>query len=120
MSWQWWHCFGRGPWRRFRNLLNGKHNPRAISYPDPRLKDVLKQSYGIIAYQDDVLLTAITLAGYSWGDADKLRKAVGKKIATEMKKQKEKFIDGCVKNGLTKAKAEEIFHTYRAVCGVRI
>jgi len=101
--------FRPGPMATIPEFIKRKHNPAAITYPDPRLKDVLKQSYGIICYQDDVLLTAITLAGYSWGDADKLRKAVGKKIPTEMKKQKEKFIAGCVANGLTKPKAEELF-----------
>lgn len=101
--------FRPGPMQVIPEFIRRKHNPRLISYPDPRLKEVLKQSYGIICYQDDVLLTAITVAGYSWGDADKLRKAVGKKIPSEMKKQKEKFIDGCVTNGLTKTKAEEIF-----------
>jgi DNA polymerase-3 subunit alpha len=101
--------FRPGPMATIPEFIKRKHNPACITYPDPRLKDVLKQSYGIIAYQDDVLLTAITLAGYSWGDADKLRKAVGKKIPTEMKKQKEKFIEGCVKNGMTKFKAEEVF-----------
>ena len=88
--------FRPGPMQTIPEFIKRKNNPAAIIYPDPRLKDVLKQSYGIICYQDDVLLTAITLAGYSWGDADKLRKAVGKKIATEMKKQEEKFISGCV------------------------
>ncbi len=98
-----------GPMLVIPEFIARKKDPSLITYPDPRLKDVLKQSYGIIAYQDDVLLTAITLAGYSWGDADKLRKAVGKKIASEMKKQKEKFTEGCIKNGMTKTKAEEIF-----------
>jgi len=101
--------FRPGPMLVIPEFIKRKHDPSQIVYPDPRLKDVLKQSYGIIAYQDDVLLTAITVAGYSWGDADKLRKAVGKKIPTEMKKQKEKFINGCVKNGLSHTKAEEIF-----------
>lgn len=101
--------FRPGPMATIPEFIKRKHNPAAITYPDPRLKEVLKQSYGIICYQDDVLLTAITLAGYSWGDADKLRKAVGKKIPTEMKKQKEKFIAGCVASGITKSKAEEIF-----------
>ena len=101
--------FRPGPMLVIPEFIKRKHDPSKIVYPDPRLKDVLKQSYGIIAYQDDVLLTAITVAGYSWGDADKLRKAVGKKIPTEMKKQKEKFINGCVKNGLSHRKAEEIF-----------
>ncbi len=98
-----------GPMLVIPEFIARKKDPSKITFPDPRLKDVLSQSYGIIAYQDDVLLTAITLAGYSWGDADKLRKAVGKKIASEMKKQKEKFTEGCIKNGMTKTKAEEIF-----------
>lgn len=98
-----------GPMLVIPEFIRRKQDPSLISYPDSKLKDVLSQSYGVIAYQDDVLLTAITLAGYSWGDADKLRKAVGKKIASEMKKQREKFIAGCVKNGLSKKKAEEIF-----------
>lgn len=101
--------FRPGPMAVIPEFIKRKNNPSLVEFPDPRLKDVLAQSYGLICYQDDVLLTAITLAGYSWGDADKLRKAVGKKIATEMKKQKEKFIDGCVKNGLPKRRAEELF-----------
>ena len=109
--------FRPGPMQVIPEFIRRKHDPKHITYPDPRLKDVLKQSYGIICYQDDVLLTAITLAGYSWGDADKLRKAVGKKIPSEMKKQKEKFIEGCVKNGLTKVKAEEVFHLIEPFAG---
>ena len=109
--------FRPGPMATIPEFIKRKHDARLIMYPDPRLKDVLKQSYGIIAYQDDVLLTAITLAGYSWGDADKLRKAVGKKIPTEMKKQKEKFIAGCVKNNITQSKAEEIFNLIEPFAG---
>lgn len=101
--------FRPGPMQVIPEFIKRKHNAKLITYPDPRLKEVLKQSYGIICYQDDVLLTAITLADYTWGDADKLRKAVGKKIPTEMKKQKEKFIGGCMKNGITKKNAEDIF-----------
>ena len=59
-------------------FIRRKHNPALITYPDKRLKEVLKESYGIITFQDDFLLTAITVAGYSWIEADKLRKAVGK------------------------------------------
>lgn len=98
-----------GPMAVIPEFIARKHDPSKITYPDPRLQDVLKTSYGIICYQDDVLLTSIALAGYTWEDADKLRKAVGKKIQSEMKKQKEKFIEGCVKNGLPQAKAEHIF-----------
>ncbi len=109
--------FRPGPMLVIPQYIARKNNPKTITYPDPRLAEVLKQSYGLICYQDDVLLTAITLAGYSWGDADKLRKAVGKKIPSEMKKQQEKFIDGCVKNGMTKQKAEEIFHLIEPFAG---
>ncbi len=109
--------FRPGPMQVIPEFIKRKHDPSQIVYPDPRLKDVLKQSYGIIAYQDDVLLTAITLAGYSWGDADKLRKAVGKKIPTEMKKQRENFIAGCVKNGLSSKKSEEIFNLIEPFAG---
>lgn len=109
--------FRPGPMQVIPQYIARKNNPKSITYPDPRLAEVLKQSYGLICYQDDVLLTAITLAGYSWGDADKLRKAVGKKIPSEMKKQQEKFIQGCVKNGMTQSKAEEIFHLIEPFAG---
>lgn len=109
--------FRPGPMQVIPEFIRRKHNPKEITYPDLRLKDVLKQSYGLICYQDDVLLTAITLADYSWGDADKLRKAVGKKIPSEMKKQKEKFIEGCVKNGLSRQKAEETFNLIEPFAG---
>ena len=73
------------------------------------MESFLQQSYGVIVYQDDVLLTAINLAGYNWEEADKFRKAMGKKIPQEMEKQKDKFIEGCVKNGMSKAAAEKLF-----------
>lgn len=109
--------FRPGPMQVIPQYIERKNNPKSITYPDPRLTDVLKQTYGLICYQDDVLLTAITLAGYSWGDADKLRKAVGKKIPSEMKKQQEKFVEGCVKNGMTRSKAEDIFHLIEPFAG---
>ena len=80
-----------GPMANIPEFIRRKHNPALISYPDPRLKEILKESYGIITFQDDLLLTAITVAGYSWIEADKLRKAVGKKIPSEMKKQHDKL-----------------------------
>lgn len=98
-----------GPMANIPEYIQRKHNPKLITYPDPRLEDILKESYGILTYQDDVLLTSIALAGYSWLEADKLRKAVGKKIPAEMKKQREMFVKGCVKNGLSSQKAEELF-----------
>lgn len=98
-----------GPMANIPEFVRRKHNPKLITYPDPRLKDILQQSYGVLTYQDDVLLTVIALAGYTWLEADKFRKAMGKKIPSDMKKQRELFIEGCVSNGLSAKKAEEFF-----------
>lgn len=106
-----------GPMQIIPEFIKRKHNPNLITYPDPRLKDILQQSYGVLTYQDDVLLTAIELAGYTWLDADKFRKAMGKKIASEMKKQKELFIKGCITNGLSSSKAESIFELIAPFAG---
>src|SRR4030066_1999554 len=94
-----------------------KRNKSRINLPDERLKEALAQSYGMLVYQDDVLLTTIAVAGYSWLDADKFRKAMGKKIPTEMKKQKEQFVKGSVANGLTEKKAEQIFNLIAPFAG---
>lgn len=106
-----------GPMQNIPDFISRKHDPSRISFPDPRLKEILANSYGILTYQDDVLLTTIALAGYTWLDADKFRKAMGKKIPAEMKKQKEIFLSGAVKNGLTQKKAEEIFELIAPFAG---
>jgi len=106
-----------GPMANIPEFIKRKHNPKLISYPDPRLKDVLKESYGIITFQDDLLLTAINVAGYSWLEADKLRKAVGKKISSEMRKQHDKFVDGCVANGMTKKNSEHLWTLFEPFAG---
>ncbi len=87
--------FRPGPMESIPDYIRRKNNPERIEYLDPRMKDYLDQSLGLIVYQDDVLLTAINLAGYNWEEADKFRKAMGKKIPEEMAKQKEKFYKGC-------------------------
>ncbi len=73
------------------------------------MRDILDQSYGVIVYQDDVMLIAIKLAGYSWLEADKLRKAMGKKIPEEMAKQKTQLLKGFQEHGMSKRKAQEIW-----------
>ncbi len=98
-----------GPLESIPKYIERKHNPRLVEYFDPRMKDILDQSYGILTYQDDVLMVAIKLAGYSWLEADKLRKAMGKKIPKEMAEQKSKFTEGCVKNGMTDKKADQLW-----------
>ncbi len=106
-----------GPMANIPEFISRKHDPSRIDYPDPRLKEILQQSYGVLTYQDDVLLSAITLAGYSWLDADKLRKAVGKKIPAEMKKQEDLFVKGCLEHGLTEKKARDFFNLIAPFAG---
>ncbi len=88
-----------GPMENIPKYIERKQRPQLIAYLDPRMKQYLELSYGVIVYQEDVLLTAITLAGYSWLDADKLRKAMGKKIPEVMQKEKEKLLKGFVEYG---------------------
>ena len=106
-----------GPMANIPEFIKRKHNPKLIKYPDKRLEDVLRQSYGIITFQDDLLLTAINVAGYSWLEADKLRKAVGKKISSEMKKEHDHFVEGCVSNGMVKEKAEGLWILFEPFAG---
>jgi DNA polymerase-3 subunit alpha len=101
--------FRPGPISQIPEYIERKNNFDKIKYFDPRMKEYLEKSYGLIVYQDDVFTTAIKIAGYSWEEADKFRKAVGKKIPQEMEKQKAKFIEGAVKNGLERKKAEQLF-----------
>jgi DNA polymerase-3 subunit alpha len=98
-----------GPMESIPEYIRRKHNPKLITYLDPRLKDILDQSFGVITYQDDVMMVAIKLAGYSWLEADKLRKAMGKKIPAVMEAEKEKLLQGFVKNGMTEKKANEFW-----------
>lgn len=98
-----------GPMESIPQYIERKHNTHLVQYLDPRMKDILDQSYGVITYQDDVMMIAIKLAGYSWLEADKLRKAMGKKIPAEMEAQKAKLHDGFIKNGLNEEKAQKLW-----------
>lgn len=98
-----------GPLEMIPEYIKRKHNPNLVSYLDPRLEPILDQSFGVIVYQDDVMLIAIHLAGYSWLEADKLRKAMGKKIPAEMQAQKEKLFEGFLEHGLSQRKSQELW-----------
>ncbi len=98
-----------GPMESIPSYIERKHAPRLVTYLDPRMKSILEDSHGVITYQDDVLLIAIELGGYSWREADALRKAMGKKIPAEMEAQKEKLKRGLVEHGLTAQKAEKLW-----------
>ncbi len=98
-----------GPMEMIPEYIKRKHNHALIRFLDPRMKDILDLSYGVITYQDDVMMISIKLAGYSWLEADKLRKAMGKKIPEVMMAEKEKLMEGLLKNGMTEKKAEELW-----------
>ncbi len=99
-----------GPIQFIPDYIARKHDPSLVKYLDPALEKILKKTYGVLVYQDDLLIMAHDLAGYSWIEVDKFRKAVGKKIPEEMAKQKENFIAGCVKHSKwSEKKAKEIW-----------
>jgi DNA polymerase III subunit alpha len=99
-----------GPMQFIPLFIERKHNPKLINYLDPALKPILEKTYGVLVYQDDLLMIAREIAGYSWLEVDKFRKAVGKKIPKEMAEQKEKFIQGCVEHSnWPLRKAEELW-----------
>lgn len=98
-----------GPMESIPEYIRRKHDTTLVSYLDPRMKEILTQSYGVITYQDDVMLIAIKLGGYSWLEADKLRKAMGKKIPAVMQAEKAKLIEGLATNGMAPKKSEELW-----------
>ena len=86
-----------------------KNGREPIEYPHPLLEQILGETYGIFVYQEQVMQAAQVLAGYSLGEADMLRRAMGKKIQAEMDAQRQRFVDGCAVNAITPAKANELF-----------
>lgn len=91
------------------DFINRKHGRTSIEYPMPQLEPILNETYGVIVYQEQVMRVARVLAGYSLGEADILRRAMGKKKPEEMAKQKDKFIKGCLDNKVPAEKADFIF-----------
>ena len=98
-----------GPMDNIPTYINRKHGEEPIEYPHPMLEPILKETYGVIIYQEQVMQIAQVLAGYSLGEADLLRRAMGKKDKAEMAKQQARFVDGAVQNGVKKGDAVYIF-----------
>ena len=98
-----------GPMNFIPQYIERKHDRKLVKYLEPRMEPILKNSYGVITYQDDVLEIAIKLAGYSWLEADKFRKAMGKKIPAEMAAQKEKFTKGAIAGGMKKEVVQKLW-----------
>ncbi|MGB7439640.1 MAG: DNA polymerase III subunit alpha [Coleofasciculaceae cyanobacterium] len=90
-------------------FINRKHGREKVEYPHPLLEPILKETYGTLCYQEQIMKMAQDLAGYSLGQADLLRRAMGKKKVSEMQKHRETFIDGAAKNGVPKRVAEGLF-----------
>jgi DNA polymerase-3 subunit alpha len=98
-----------GPMDNIPMFGDRKNGRASIEYPHPLLEGILNETYGIFVYQEQVMQAAQILAGYSLGDADLLRRAMGKKIKAEMDAQRSRFVEGCAKNDISAAKANELF-----------
>jgi DNA polymerase III subunit alpha len=98
-----------GPMANIPTYCARKHGMEEPEYIHPKLEPVLRETYGVIVYQEQVMQAAQVLSGYSLGEADLLRRAMGKKIRAEMQKQKSRFVSGCVEGGIDRAQAETIF-----------
>jgi len=106
-----------GPMSFIPEYIARKHNPSKITYADPRMAKILDKSLGLIVYQDDVLMIAIELAGYNWQEVDKFRKAIGKKIVTEMAAQKEKFFKQIIERGMREDVANDLWTQIETFAG---
>ncbi|KAH0439883.1 DNA polymerase III subunit alpha [Paraburkholderia fungorum] len=106
-----------GPMDLIPSFCARKHGREVVEYPDPRVEPVLKETYGIMVYQEQVMQMAQIIGGYSLGGADLLRRAMGKKKAEEMAQHRELFRQGAAKNGLTGEKADEIFDLMEKFAG---
>lgn len=91
------------------DYIERKHGRQKVTYPHPELEEVLQETYGLPIYQDQLLLMARKLAGFSLAEADILRVAVGKKKKDVMEKMRTRFVEGCVQNGISRTRAEELF-----------
>lgn len=101
--------FRPGPMDLIPQFVEGKHNPSKIEYPDPTLKPILEETYGVMVYQEQILQIANVMAGYSLGEADILRRAIGKKKKKLLDENKKRFVDQSVDKGYSKQIAEKVW-----------
>ena len=107
-----------GPIKNIAEYIARKNGKSPVKYFHPKAEKFLAKSYGVLVYQDDLLSTALELAGYNWETVDKFRKAVGKKIPAEMAKQHEIFVEGCqTHSGISKQEAENIWNLFEPFQG---
>ena len=98
-----------GPMDCIPDYINGKWKPETIHYPDPCLKGILEETYGVMVYQEQIMQVSQKIAGFSLGGADMLRRAMGKKKPEVMMGKKKEFVEGAVKQGFDAKHAEDIF-----------
>lgn len=107
-----------GPMKNIPEYIARKHGTKEVTYYHKKMKKFLKRSYGILVYQDDLLFTALEIAGYTWKNVDKLRKAVGKKIPEEMARQHDIFVSGCMEHSdMSKKEAEGLWELFEPFQG---
>src|SRR5204863_571074 len=99
------------------DFISRKHGKKKVEYELPELKGILEETYGVIVYQEQVMQIANFVASYSLGEADLLRRAMGKKKAEEMAKQRARFAEGAQKNGHNARKAEKVFDLMEKFAG---
>lgn len=99
-----------GPMANIEAFIEAKRNPSRVTYLHPKLESILEETYGVMVYQDQVLIAARDLAGFSWPEIDVMRKAMGKKIPSELRTQRQKFIDGATSNGVETGIAEQVYN----------
>jgi DNA polymerase-3 subunit alpha len=98
-----------GPMQFLQDYIDGKFKRKKIEYLHPKLKPILEKTYGVMIYQEQLMEVAKSLAGFTLGEADVLRKAVGKKIKSLLEAQKDKLIQGMIKNGISNDIAKKIW-----------
>ena len=98
-----------GPMANIPTYCARKHRMEEPDYIHPKLEPILRETFGVIVYQEQVMQAAQILAGYSLGEADLLRRAMGKKIRSEMQQQRSRFVSGCVERDIERGQAEAIF-----------
>src|SRR3712207_2250556 len=99
-----------GPMDYIPNFKRGKHDPESVKYSDPRLKSILEPTYGVAAYQEQLMEISKSLGGFTPGEADTLRKAIGKKNVKLLAPLKDKFTEGCEENEVAPEVAEELWN----------
>jgi DNA polymerase III subunit alpha len=106
-----------GPMDWIGDFIAGKHGRRKITYLHPKLESILEETYGVAVYQEQVMQMCRDLAGYSFAQADAMRKVIGKKIKEKIPEERKKFVDGCVRNGIDEQLATKIWQFIEPFAG---